>query len=72
MTLLLAVNKMLFMADDKKKVPSNEEAKAVVEKVVAIFDKSHDALFDAASDLGINADADNFIAKETDNKDEED
>ena len=55
MSVLLAVN-TAFLANC---TPSAEEGKSIVEKVIEIFEKE-DELFDAAMDLGLDPDAENF------------
>ena len=46
----------------KRKVPSDDEAKQIVERVIAKFDNSID--FDAELDLGLDPDAEDFVSKE--------
>ena len=55
MSVLLAVN-ATFLADY---TPALEEGKSIVEKVIEIFEKE-DVLFDAAMELGLDPDAENF------------
>ena len=45
----------------KCKVPSYDEAKQIVERVIAKFDNSID--FDAKLDLGLDPDAKDFVSK---------
>ena len=66
MTVLLAVNEVLL--DDSGKVPTDEEAQNIVEKVISIFDK--DPFFDAAVDLGIDPNVDDFQAKSDDEEED--
>ena len=58
MSVILAVNESLL----KCKVPSNDEAKQIVERVIAKFDNSID--FDAELDFGLDPDAKDFVSKE--------
>ena len=51
------------LLDDSGKVPTDEEAQNIVEKVISIFDK--DPFFDAAVDLGIDPNDDDFQAEMT-------
>ena len=58
MSVILAVNESLL----KCKVPSDDEAKQIVERVIAKFNNSID--FDAELDLGLDPDAEDFVSKE--------
>ena len=58
MSVILAVNESLL----KCKVPSDDEAKQIVERVIAKFDNSID--FDAELDFGLDPDAEDFVSKE--------
>ena len=62
MSVILAVNESLL----KCKVPSDDEAKQIVERVIAKFDNSID--FDADLDLGLDPDAEDFVSKEVEGK----
>ena len=66
MTVLLAVNEVLL--DNSGNVPTDEEAQNIVEKVISIFDK--DPFFDAAIDLGIDPNDDDFQAKSDDEEED--
>ena len=55
MSVLLAVNKA-FLASCK---PSVKEGKSIVEKVIEIFEKD-DEIIDAARELGLDPDGENF------------
>ena len=56
MAVLLSVNKVLLDGSDDD--PTNEKAKEIVAKVIDIFEDNID--FDAAIDLGLHANAENF------------
>ena len=58
MSVILAINESLL----KCKVPSNDEAKTIVKRVIAKFDNSID--FDAKLDLGLDPDAEDFVFEE--------
>ena len=56
MAVLLSVNKVLLDGSDDD--PTNEKAEEIVAKVIDIFEDNID--FDAAIDLGLHANAENF------------
>ena len=60
MDVLLSMNKVLL--DESDDAPTNEKAKEIVAKVIDIFEDN--IAFDAAIDLGLDANAENFIVEE--------
>lgn len=67
MSVLLAVNES-FLSNE---VPSEDEAKGIVKKAISILKKADPSL-DVAVDLGLDLEADDLQAVETDEEDDED
>ena len=61
MSVLLAVNQAFL----RNRIPSFEEVKSIVERVIAMFEKDA-SIVDAADELGFDVDAENFEAEPED------